>query len=118
MSFVEYYSYDATDEEHMALNYTARRRRGRIAATPRTRRGARSPRRRGRIAATPRDATGGRSPRPQVLYRLSAAVNVFGVLVVNKCYTNAELAQRAPTLFSQESQFLIQLWGAAYEAGA
>jgi len=49
------------------------------------------------------------------LYFLSGVVNNIGLLAINRMYTNASaLAIMSPTVFSIESQMLIQVWGLAY----
>lgn len=53
------------------------------------------------------------------LYVLSGIVNTIGLLTCNKFYTNASaLAVALPTIFSIESQLLINTWGLAYLAAS
>lgn len=53
------------------------------------------------------------------LYYLSGIVNTAGLLAFNRGYTGAAaLANMAPSLFSTESQMLINVWGLAYIAAA
>ena len=54
----------------------------------------------------------------KMLFELAAGMNLLGLLVFNKAYTNDEIPRLAPTVFSAESQLCIQLWGAAYLAAA
>ena len=49
------------------------------------------------------------------LFRVSAIVNVVGVVVISKGYTDIEALERQqPSVFSFASLLLIQCWGAAY----
>ena len=58
------------------------------------------------------------SKHRKVLFELAAGVNLVGLLLFNQFYTNTEIPRLAPNVFSAESQFCIQLWGAAYLAAA
>ena len=50
---------------------------------------------------------------------LSAALNVVGVPIVNKCWTTSQpLTQHLPQLLSAEGTFNLMLWGVAYLAAA
>lgn len=49
---------------------------------------------------------------------LAGAVNVFGMLVVSKLFTNALLGATDPAAFSWLGQVAIVLWGLAYWAVA
>ena len=49
---------------------------------------------------------------------LAGAVNVFGMLVISKLFTNALLNSTDPAVFSWLGQVAIVLWGLAYWAVA
>ena len=49
---------------------------------------------------------------------LAGAVNVFGMLVVSKLFTNSLLSSTDPAVFSWLGQVAIVLWGLAYWAVA
>ena len=49
---------------------------------------------------------------------LAGAVNVFGMLVVSKLFTNSLLNSTDPAVFSWLGQVAIVLWGLAYWAAA
>ena len=49
---------------------------------------------------------------------LAGAVNVFGMLVVSKLFTNSLLNATDPAVFSWLGQVAIVLWGLAYWAAA
>jgi hypothetical protein len=49
------------------------------------------------------------------LYFLAGSVNILGMLAINRFYSAAPaMAAMSPTVFSTESQVLIQVWGLAY----
>ena len=49
---------------------------------------------------------------------LAGAVNIFGMLVVSKLFTNSLLSTTDPAVFSWLGQVAIVLWGSAYWAVA
>ena len=49
---------------------------------------------------------------------LAGAVNVFGMLIVSKLFTNSLLSATDPAVFSWHGQVAIVLWGLAYWAAA
>ena len=52
------------------------------------------------------------------LFQLAAAVNLVGIPLVSKGFTNPDLAALDAANFSRGSLFLIMLWGAVYGAVA
>lgn len=51
-------------------------------------------------------------------FLLNGAVNIVGLLVFNKGFTNQLLTTTYPEIFSTEGMLGIMLWGAAYLAAA
>jgi hypothetical protein len=51
-------------------------------------------------------------------FRLAGLVNVVGILVVSRGFTNATLVSRSPIVFSRFGLVCILLWGLAYLAVA
>ena len=58
------------------------------------------------------------SGRAALGFQLAAFVNVAGVLLFSKGFTNATLVSRSPIVFSRFGLLSIALWGLAYLAVA